>query len=99
MTQTRQSHPELAPGAASKSITTDTSTLPDPEVMLNGVHVVMVAWKVAGEVRYRRRFFVNLSAAQRAMDKAVERGQATSLTLCQLATATGTGWTNRPVKQ
>lgn len=60
--------------------------------MLNGVHVVMVAYKVAGEIRYRRRFYLNLPAAQRAVDRAVMRGQAASLTLCKLAPATGTGW-------
>lgn len=70
--------------------------LPRPVDMLNGVFVVLVAHKVAGELRYRRRVFFNLPAAQRAQDRAVERGQAASVTLCRLTPAhtfDGGGWT------
>lgn len=67
-------------------------SLPDAAAMLQGVHVVMVAYKMAGEVRYRRRFYLNLNAAQRAVDRAVERGQAASITLCQLAPAGPVAW-------
>ena len=51
-----------------------------------------MAYKVAGELRYRRRFYLNLNAAQRAADRAVERGQAASITLCKLAPVRGFGW-------
>ena len=68
------------------------AALPDTVAMLNGVHVVMVAHKVAGEIRYRRRFYLNLNAAQRAADRAVERGQAASITLCKLAPVHGYTW-------
>lgn len=60
--------------------------------MLQGVHVVMVAFKVAGEVRYRRRFYINLGAAQKAVDRAVMRGQSASITLCRLAPAGPATW-------
>lgn len=79
-------------GTASKSITTDVSSLPDAADMLNGLHVVLVAYKVAGEIRYRRRFYLNLSAAQRAVDRAVERGHAASVTLCRLAPVRPSPW-------
>ncbi|SFV21319.1 hypothetical protein SAMN04487966_102294 [Micrococcus terreus] len=92
MPEAKKIRPELAPEADRKSLAGDTLSLPDAVDMLNGVHVVMVAHKVAGEVRYRRRFFLSLHAAQRAVDKAVERGQAASITLCKLAPVRGLGW-------
>lgn len=92
MPDAKKIRPELAPEADRKSLAGDTPSLPDAVDMLNGVHVVMVAHKVAGEVRYRRRFYLNLSAAQRAADRAVERGQAASITLCKLAPVRGFGW-------
>ncbi|MCK6096158.1 hypothetical protein KZX06_09480 [Micrococcus sp. EYE_162] len=73
----------VAHGAApSKKITT--VILPRPADLLNGVFVVLVARQSAGEVRYRRSVYFNLPAAQRAQDRAVERGQAASITLCRL---------------
>lgn len=80
--------------AASTSIALDTSNLPDPADMLNGVHVVVVAYKQHGELRYRRRFYVNLTAAQRAHDRAIERGQHASIVLCRLqpAASLAGGW-------
>ncbi|MCV7541544.1 hypothetical protein M3B80_011575 [Micrococcus luteus] len=53
--------------------------------MLNGVFVVLVAHHVAGELRYRRAVYLSLPAAQRAADRATERGQRASVTLCRLA--------------
>lgn len=67
-------------------------SLPDPDAMLQGVHVVMVAYKVASEVRYRRRFYLNLGAAQKAVDRAVMRGQSASIILCRLAPAGPATW-------
>lgn len=69
-------------------------SLPDAVDMLNGVHVLMVAYKVAGKIRYRRRFFVSLAAAEKAKDRAVMRGHAASITLCKLAPVHpyGGGW-------
>ena len=60
---------------------------PRPADLLNGVFVVLVARQIAGEVRYRRSVYFNLPAAQRAQDRAVERGQAASITLCRLTPA------------
>lgn len=88
--------PQDAGAASTKSFGGDESSLPRPVDMLNGVFVVLVAHKVAGELRYRRRVFFNLPAAQRAQDRAVERGQAASVTLCRLTPAhtfDGGGWT------
>ena len=70
------------------------TSLPDAVDMLNGIHVLMVAYKVAGEIRYRRRFYVNLAAAEKAKGRAIMRGHAASITLCKLApTRTfGGGW-------
>lgn len=92
MPEAKKIRPELAPEADRKSLAGDTYSLPDAVDMLNGVHVVLVAYKVAGELRYRRRFYLNLNAAQRAADRAVERGQAASITLCKLAPVRGFGW-------
>ena len=92
VSEAKRIRPELAPEADRKSLAGDTHSLPDAVDMLNGVHVVLVAYKVTGELRYRRRFYLNLNAAQRAADRAVERGQAVSITLCNLAPVRGFGW-------
>ena len=91
-----RSRPTQKGEAASTSLSHpgDTLSLPDAVDLLNGVHVLMVAYKVAGEIRYRRRFYLNLTAAQRAHDRAIQRGQAASIVLCKLAPARayGGGW-------
>ncbi|MGW9803847.1 hypothetical protein ACUW6W_001947 [Micrococcus sp. 093350064-1] len=71
-----------------------TPILLDPETMLEGVLVLVVAHAEAGETRYRRRVFYTVAAAQRAADRAVERGHAASITLCRLAPVTtlAEGW-------
>lgn len=63
-------------------------TFLDPETMLEGVLVLVVAHAEAEETRYRRRVFYTVAAAQRAADRAVERGHAASITLCRLAPVT-----------
>ena len=94
MNQAKENRPPVAREADSKTLGGDTISLPDAVDMLNGVHVLMVAYKVAGEVRYRRRFYLNLTAAQRAHDRAIQRGHAASIVLCKLAPtrAYGGGW-------
>ncbi|MDX2340118.1 hypothetical protein NJC10_00280 [Micrococcus sp. M4NT] len=59
--------------------------LPDPAHTLEGVYVVLVAHHVTGELRTRRRVFFNLPAAQRAADRATDRGHHAAVTLCRLA--------------
>lgn len=53
--------------------------------MLNGVFVVLVAHKVTGELRYRRRIFLDLRAAERHAARCTMNGQRASVTLCRLA--------------
>lgn len=85
--QTRQSRPELTPGAASKSIANDTSSIADaaPVGLVNGVYVVVVHTHVpGGHPRWTRRIYMSLHSAQRAQDRAVMRGARAYLVLCQL---------------
>ena len=83
------------PGTASNP--TDPATTSEPESapilpeapravdMLNGVFVVLVAHKVTGELRYRRRIFLDLRAAERHAARCTMNGQRASVTLCRLA--------------
>lgn len=58
--------------------------LPDAVDILNGVFVVLVAHKVNGEVRYRRRIYLTLEAAEKAAARNVMAGRTCSVTLCRL---------------
>ena len=58
--------------------------LPDAVDVLNGVFVILVAHKVDGEVRYRRRVYMTLQAAQKAADRLTMAGRTCSVTLCRL---------------
>lgn len=93
-TEHKRNRPTRKDEAAIKAFGGAVTSLPDAVDMSNGVHVLMVAYKVAGEVRYRRRFYVNLAAAEKAKDRAIMRGHAASITLCRLAPthAFGGGW-------
>ncbi|MGJ5591610.1 hypothetical protein ACSBQY_10430 [Micrococcus lylae] len=71
------------------------TSLPDSTDILNGVFVVLVAYRVDGEIRYRRRTYMTLAAAQRAADRLTMAGQTCTVTLCRLApvhTFNGGGW-------
>lgn len=70
-----------APFAIGDSILPD---LPDAVDILNGVFVVLVAHKVNGEVRYRRRIYLTLEAAEKAEARNVMAGRTCSVTLCRL---------------
>ncbi|MGV2952062.1 hypothetical protein ACNPM8_07785 [Glutamicibacter sp. AGC46] len=59
----------------------------DPQALIEGVHVVVVEVDKPDSVHYRRRTFFNLPAAQRAVDRATERGQSAELILCKLVPA------------
>ena len=50
--------------------------------MLNGTFVVVVD---LGGDRMKRRVYLNLPSAQRAADRAVERGHTARVVLCELA--------------
>lgn len=90
------------PGTASVNSTDPAATtapnsapiLPEAADLLNGVFVVLVAHKEAGELRYRRRTFFDLRAAQRHADRLTMSGRRTSVTLCRLAVVHefGGGW-------
>nr|WP_298986544.1 hypothetical protein [uncultured Micrococcus sp.] len=56
--------------------------------------VVLVTHRVAGEIRYRRRVFFSLAAAQRHADRLTMNGRTASVTLCRLAPVHtfGGGW-------
>ncbi|MEO4038418.1 hypothetical protein V3N95_03865 [Micrococcaceae bacterium Sec6.3] len=75
-------------GAASiKSFGGDSPSVPAPRAvdLLNGVFVVLVTHMVAGELRYRRRIFLDLRAAERHAARCTERGLHASVVLCRLA--------------
>lgn len=61
------------------------SEAPRPGDMLNGVFIVLVTHKEDGELRYRRRTFFDLRAAQRHADRLTMNGRTASVTLCRLA--------------
>lgn len=50
--------------------------------LLSGVYVVMVQ---VGEDRLHRRVYLNLPSAQRAAERAQDRGHDAQVVLCQLA--------------
>ncbi|MBM4624993.1 hypothetical protein GI686_10600 [Micrococcus sp. JV4] len=62
-----------------------TASLPDAADLLEGVFVVLVARKVDGETRYRRRIFLDLRAAERHAARQTMNGHRTAVTLCRLA--------------
>lgn len=77
--------------AVQESFGGDGSSLPENfsanwfERTLNGTYVVVVQVKsTSPEPRYRRRFYVNLTAAQKCIDRAHQDGRAAYLVLCQL---------------
>ena len=61
-----------------------------PEALLTGVHMVVVEIESPSSIHYRRRAYYNLPSAQRAVDRAVERGQSAQLILCKLIPVVGT---------
>lgn len=81
------------PTTAAKS-STILSEAPRAVDLLNGVFVVLVAHKVADEIRYRRRIFLDLRAAERHAARLTMNGHRTSVTLCRLAPVHefGGGW-------
>lgn len=87
-----------APSQEDRTAASETSIpshmLPDPSHILNGVFVVLVTHRVAGEIRYRRRTFFSLAAAQRHADRLTMNGRAASVTLCRLSPVHefGGGW-------
>ncbi|MCV7645454.1 hypothetical protein M3A80_009420 [Micrococcus luteus] len=62
-----------------------TASLPDAADLLEGVFVVLVARKVDGETRYRRRIFLDLRAAERHAARQTMNGHRTAVTPCRLA--------------
>ena len=81
--QTEERRPR-GKGTAPLKLNNDTPSLPDPSRVLEGVYVVVVAHPVPGELRTRRRVYLNLNAAQRAADRAAERGHRAAVVLCAL---------------
>lgn len=81
--------PAVEGGAAWTSKALDSASLPDPRDLLEGVFVLVVAYQVDGNVRYRRRVYMQLQTAQAAHARAVMRGQNASLTLCRLTPVYG----------
>ena len=69
------------------------SILADAADLLEGVHVLIVAIQEADRVRYRRRFMYSLDAAEKAMNRAVMRGNRASIVLARInETETVRGW-------
>lgn len=81
--------PAVSGGAAWNVSPLDAASLPDPRDLLEGVFVLVVAFRAGGNVRYRRRVYMQLQTAQAAYSRAIMRGQNASLTLCRLAPVYG----------
>ena len=60
------------------------SSLSDLEAAVNGVFVLVVDVSTESEPRLRRRVFLQAQSAQRAADRAVERGHHAEVVLCRL---------------
>lgn len=56
----------------------------NPQGLLQSVHILVVAIDKPDSVHYRRRTFFSLAGAQKALDRASERGQVASMVLCRL---------------
>ena len=59
-------------------------SLPEPAHLLAGVYVVLFAHPDADRLRYRRRVYFSLPAAQRAAERAGRRGLPAAVVLCNL---------------
>lgn len=83
--EAKQSRPSAGnTGAAETSPREVTLSLTDLDAYadhINGVFVVLVTTLKGG---YHRRCFLSLRSAQRAAEKARERGQTATITLCEL---------------
>lgn len=84
---------EKAPGSESKGLVNlDTPSIPmqagktTATALITGVHVVVV--ETAGG-KFRRRVYLTLSSAQRAVDRAIMAGHPAHLILCKLVPADG----------
>ncbi|MGO2327632.1 hypothetical protein ACTXM3_18270 [Glutamicibacter arilaitensis] len=56
----------------------------DPKALIDNIHVIIVEIDKPDSVHYRKRSYFNLPSAQRAVDRATERGQSAQLILCKL---------------
>lgn len=72
------------PTLSAESTATEPLSALDAAGVVDGVHVVVV--RVDGE-HYRRRVYLNLPSAQRAVERARARGRGAEIVLCQLVPA------------
>jgi len=56
----------------------------NPRTFIENVHVVVVEVGTPNSAHYRRRTYFNLPSAQKAVDRATERGHTAKLILCKL---------------
>lgn len=98
-TEQRPTLPGEAPSVTAEQAPTTgpetTTILPDPAHLLAGVYVVLFAHPGGDRLRYRRRVYFSLPAAQRAAERAARRDLPAAVVLCNLApvhTFAG-GWT------
>lgn len=94
MTTAQKNRPTREDEAAIKAFGSAVTSLPDAADLLNGVFVILVAHRVDGELRYRRRVYMTLQAAQKAADRLTMSGQTCTVTLARLAPVHtfGGGW-------
>lgn len=67
-------------------------TLPDAADLVAGVFVLVVTVLGDPDPRHRRRVFLQAQPAQRAADRAVERGHHAEVVLCRLVPEGIAGW-------
>ena len=79
--------------ASAKSLNGDPPILPGADDLVRGVFVLVVEVPTESEPRHRRRVFLQAQPAQRAADRAVERGHRADVVLCRLEPVeTPGGW-------
>lgn len=89
MTQNMKMPPAANQGHSEK-LSSDTSILPEHAGLVHGVYVAVIQIRGTNvEPRYRRRVYMNLPAANKAIARARMDGLDASIVLCELAPVDG----------
>lgn len=81
MTDTRKAGPHHETGPHENASDTENTRVDSDMLAAAAGYAVLVE---TGEGRYRRRLFLTLASAERAVERAEDRGQSAHLVLCQI---------------
>lgn len=84
--------PHKAGAASNKSFGGDPLSVPDAADLVTGVFVLVVTVPAHPDPHHRRRVYLQAQPAQRAADRAVERGHHAEVVLCRLVPEDSGRW-------